>query len=186
MYVYIVYYVHMLYIKFFLYVYIYATHVLISSFSFFSIDTVTLELCVCGKFAELECIECRAKGYCSEQCQTDHWMAHSSTCRIVSARRRKAKKMKKKRKKLEKMMRQRSANSLRGGFTPNPDRCICGKEAQYECSECSKQGYCSERCQQEDWELHQLFCEGQQNNNNNHKLNVIVEDEGSGADDTVC
>ncbi len=115
------------------------------------IDAVLLELCVCGKFAELECTECRAKGYCCDQCQQDHWLTHSSTCRIVSARRRHTKKMKRKRKKFEKMMK-------RTGYTPQPDKCVCGGIAQYECSECGRQGYCSEKCQVEDWELHQLFC----------------------------
>ena len=114
-----------------------------------------LELCTCGKFAEMECVECRAKGYCSEKCQQEHWLSHSSTCRIVSARRRQAKKMKRKRKKLENMMK-RTAE-----YKPaHSDKCVCGGEAQYECSECEKQGYCSEKCQVEDWELHQLFCTG--------------------------
>lgn len=81
----------------------------------------------------------------------------------------------------------RNSTSSREGFPPNPDRCICDKEAQYECSECGKQGYCSEKCQQDDWELHQLFCEGgKQQNNDNNKLNVIVEDEGLEVTETTC
>ena len=124
----------------------------------FLLGAVALELCVCGKFAELECTECRAKGYCSEQCQQDDWFTHASTCRIVSAHRRKTKKLKKKRKKLEKKLKEMK----RSGYTPRPDLCLCGKDAEYECSECGQQGYCSKRCQEEDWELHQLFCAGQQ------------------------
>ncbi len=111
---------------------------------------VPSELCVCGKFAELECMECRVKGYCSDMCQQAHWLKHISTCRIVSARRRHAKKMRKKRKKLDKMK--------QTGYTPHPEQCMCGGDAVYECSECGRQGYCSQKCQEDDWELHQLFC----------------------------
>jgi hypothetical protein len=38
------------------------------------------------------------------------------------------------------------------------DTCVCGKEAEYECSGCRKQGYCSTACQQEDWTFHDYYC----------------------------
>ena len=37
--------------------------------------------------------------------------------------------------------------------------CICGNAAQFECSNCSSQGYCSTECQYKDWsEQHQKEC----------------------------
>ena len=37
--------------------------------------------------------------------------------------------------------------------------CICGKAAQFECSNCSAQGYCSSECQMNDWkDKHQKDC----------------------------
>ena len=113
-----------------------------------------MELCVCGKFADLECSECRSRGYCSEKCQDQDWLSHSTTCRLVSARRRderrnrRKRRMEKRRKKLE-----------RSGYTPRPDFCSCGKQADFECSKCGMQGYCSRGCQMEDWETHKLFCQ---------------------------
>ncbi len=38
------------------------------------------------------------------------------------------------------------------------DTCVCGNEAEYECSGCNKQGYCSEECQREDWSFHEYYC----------------------------
>jgi hypothetical protein len=37
--------------------------------------------------------------------------------------------------------------------------CVCGNAAQFECSNCSSQGYCSEKCQHSHWtEKHQKEC----------------------------
>ena len=37
--------------------------------------------------------------------------------------------------------------------------CICGKAAQFECSSCNAQGYCSQECQQKHWtKEHQKLC----------------------------
>ena len=56
------------------------------------------------------------------------------------------------------MIEKKTKEIKRTGYTPRPDVCICGCDAEYECSECGRQGYCSQKCQEEDWELHQLFC----------------------------
>jgi len=39
--------------------------------------------------------------------------------------------------------------------------CICGRVSVFECSMCSKQGYCSEQCQRGDWKLHRVGCRAQ-------------------------
>ena len=114
-------------------------------------DSAVLELCICGKFAELECTKCKSKGYCGETCQESDWLNHAMVCRIVSARRKEERRKKRKQKKLEKLK--------KSGYTPRPDLCRCGKVTEYECSECGLQGYCSVKCQEEDWEYHKLFCE---------------------------
>uniref|UniRef100_A0A1X7V0T6 MYND-type domain-containing protein n=1 Tax=Amphimedon queenslandica TaxID=400682 RepID=A0A1X7V0T6_AMPQE len=116
-------------------------------------NAIILELCVCGKFAELECTDCRGKGYCSETCQTDDWPDHVRTCRVMSARRkeeRRQRKQSRREKRIEKLQ--------RTGFTPNPDICRCGKLSEYECSSCGMQGYCSYECQIKDWKYHKLLC----------------------------
>ena len=106
---------------------------------------------MCGKFADLECGECKMKGYCSITCQQADWASHSVRCRLISAKRKR--KEKRKRSVNRKVERLRSA-----GYTPLPDQCVCGKEADFECSQCSRQGYCSETCQLKDWPVHQHFC----------------------------
>ena len=37
--------------------------------------------------------------------------------------------------------------------------CICGAVADFECSRCENQGYCSPHCQQADWPRHMLVCQ---------------------------
>ena len=106
---------------------------------------------MCGKFADLECGECKMKGYCSITCQQADWASHSIRCCLISAKRKR--KEKRKRSINRKVERLRSA-----GYTPLPDQCVCGKEADFECSQCSRQGYCSETCQLKDWPVHQHFC----------------------------
>lgn len=109
------------------------------------------ELCVCGKFADLECTNCKKRGYCSRACQEKDWPDHQTFCREVSSRR-------------ERRRRRRRARSREGGArsadTPlfSEDTCVCGKEAEYECSICRKQGYCSQKCQTEDWSFHEYYC----------------------------
>ena len=128
-----------------------------SSCLFIHSESAALELCVCGKFADLECGECQAKGYCSMHCQQADWLSHGAKCRLVSSkRRRKERRQRKKTRIQKKVERLRSA-----GYTPIPDRCICGKEADFECSECGAQGYCSRACQEKDWTVHRFFCEPQ-------------------------
>jgi len=36
--------------------------------------------------------------------------------------------------------------------------CICGKPAEFECSRCASQGYCSSNCQRVDWKSHRDAC----------------------------
>ena len=120
-----------------------------------------MELCVCGKFADLECGECGRRGYCSLECQQEDWFKHALICQKKTEkkkkRRKSSKKKKKKHKKYKKHKRSKSRESRE--YTPSVDVCICGKEAEFECSRCERQGYCSEECQQSDWELHQIYCE---------------------------
>lgn len=122
---------------------------------------------MCGKFADLECSECGGRGYCSVECQQNDWFKHVMVCREKSEERRrreesarsKKKKKKKKHKKHKKHRKSKSRESKRSrDYTPSIDICICGKEAEFECSGCDKQGYCSEECQRNDWDIHQMFC----------------------------
>ena len=105
------------------------------------------ELCTCGKYADLECTSCRKRGYCSKACQEKDWPLHERSCREVSSRRH---------------QRRRKSKQVRaspGRRTPlSEDTCVCGKEAEYECSGCKRQGYCSEKCQKEDWTFHDYYC----------------------------
>ena len=112
--------------------------------------SVQLELCTCGKFADLECVECHSRGYCSEKCQQDDWHRHTLACQIISEKKRK------KRKKMRKKNKGKRRNVE--AYTPNLTLCICGKETEFECSRCGLQGYCSEKCQLEDWSFHEYHC----------------------------
>ena len=128
-----------------------------------------MELCVCGKFADLECSECGLRGYCSLDCQQDDWFKHAMICqeKVEEKKQRKQsksskskkKKKKKHKKHHKKHKKSKSRSSLTSSSTPSIDVCICGKEAEFECSRCEKQGYCSEECQLKDWFAHQTCCE---------------------------
>ena len=102
-------------------------------------DVCQVDQCPCGRYAEMECSLCGRRGYCGMQCQKEDWTNHIPECTGMS---------KKKKKKAG------------GGreYTPNVNTCICGKEADFECSVCGRQGYCSEVCQQKDWKLHVHYC----------------------------
>lgn len=41
------------------------------------------------------------------------------------------------------------------------DFCLCGRVAEFECTDCSARGYCSAECQQENWHKHMLTCKKQ-------------------------
>ena len=41
------------------------------------------------------------------------------------------------------------------------DFCLCGRVAEFECTDCSARGYCSVECQQEDWHKHMTMCKKQ-------------------------
>ena len=92
----------------------------------------------------MECSLCGRRSYCSEQCQKDDWTSHVSECTGMS-------KKKKEKKKKEK---EKGPNE----YTPNVNVCVCGKDADFECSVCGRQGYCSEVCQQRDWKSHARHC----------------------------
>ena len=122
-----------------------------------------MELCVCGKFADLECSECGLRGYCSFDCQQDDWFKHAMICQEKIEERKQRKKSKssksKKKKKHKKHKKHKKSKSRAStSFTPSINVCICGKEAEFECSRCEKQGYCSEECQLKDWIAHQMYC----------------------------
>lgn len=123
--------------------------------------SASLELCVCGKYADLECTDCASRGYCSEKCQQNDWHRHELTCHVLSAKRHRNHKRRKHKKKGKIKKRHSSGRANRAGSqsTPSEDICICGKTAEFECSNCSKQGYCCEECQNEDWSFHQYYCE---------------------------
>jgi hypothetical protein len=38
------------------------------------------------------------------------------------------------------------------------DICVCGKPAEFDCSRCGRQGYCSSECQRTDWKDHRENC----------------------------
>jgi hypothetical protein len=127
-----------------------------------------MELCVCGKFADMECSECGLRGYCSLDCQQDDWFKHAMICqeKIEENKQRKqskSSKSKKKKKKHKKHHKKHKKSKSRASSTSssilNIDVCVCGKEAEFECSNCEKQGYCSEECQLKDWITHQKCCE---------------------------
>eukprot|EP00729_Bicosta_minor_P000561 gene561-17619_t len=57
-------------------------------------------------------------------------------------------------------------NLINVRFTPYTEEarlefCICGRVSVFECSMCSKAGYCSEKCQRGDWKLHRVGCRAQ-------------------------
>ena len=152
---------------------------------------------MCGKFADLECGECGRCGYCSIECQQDDWFKHAMVCQKNRAEERrkrrnssKSRKKKKKHKKHKKHKRTKSRESQKSResmesresrvsreFTPSVEVCICGKEAEFECSRCEKQGYCSEECQRKDWEVHLAFCEDSDTKKLlDEEYEIIVED----------
>ena len=117
----------------------------------FNAGSVQLELCICCKFADLECAECHSRGYCSEQCQQQDWYRHILACQIISDKKHKKHKKKKKKK-------GKGKKTVLHAYTPSLTLCICGKETEFECSRCGQQGYCSEECQLEDWSFHEHHC----------------------------
>ena len=121
-----------------------------------------MELCVCGKFADLECSECGRRGYCSVDCQQDDWFKHAIICQEKVEEKKQQKMSKssksKKKKKHKKHKKRRKSKSRESNGSMNIDVCICGKEAEFECSRCEKQGYCSEECQLKDWTTHRMYC----------------------------
>lgn len=117
----------------------------------FNAGSVQVELCTCGKFADLECAECHSRGYCSEQCQQEDWYRHILACQTISDKKRKKHKKKKKKK-------GKGKKTVSYAYTPSLTLCICGKETEFECSRCGQQGYCSEECQLEDWSFHEHHC----------------------------
>ena len=150
--------------------------------------TVTMELCVCGKFADLECSECGLRGYCSVDCQQDDWFKHTMICQEKVEERKQRKKSKssksKKKKKHKKHKKHKKSKSrASSSFTPSIDVCICGKEAEFECSGCEKQGYCSEECQLKDWIAHRMYCE--QSDHNSQPGNDQDELKNEGSDDAT-
>jgi len=103
------------------------------------------------------CTNCNKKGYCSAQCQERDWPQHSSFCRAVSSRR-------------ERRKSRRSSRGLSSAGRGSTEKCVCGKDAEYECSSCQRQGYCSQKCQVDDWELHEYFCNRPGSNHDTRKM----------------
>ena len=106
------------------------------------------DLCTCGKFADLVCTSCNKKGYCCSKCQEKDWPDHADYCKEVCSKR--------ERKRSRRMSRLREGLGSAG--RGNTEKCVCGKDAEYECSSCKKQGYCTEKCQLDDWEFHEYYC----------------------------
>ena len=112
--------------------------------------TVTMELCVCGKFADLECSACGRRGYCCTECQQNDWFKHAIVCQ-------EKKRPSSRSRKTENKHRKSNSRESRN-YTPSTSVCVCGKEAEYQCSGCNKQVYCSEKCQNKHWDVHKKFC----------------------------
>lgn len=49
------------------------------------------------------------------------------------------------------------------------DFCLCGRVADFECTDCNARGYCSVECQQEDWHKHMLICKKQRSKKKKQK-----------------
>lgn len=49
------------------------------------------------------------------------------------------------------------------------DFCLCGRVADFECTDCGNRGYCSVDCQQDDWHKHMLMCKKQRRKKQNKK-----------------
>ena len=130
---------------------------------------------MCGKFADLECSECGLRGYCSVDCQQDDWFKHAMICQenVEEGKQRKKSKSskskkKKKHKKHHKKHKKSKSRAQSSTSTMSIDVCICGNEAEFECSRCEKQGYCSEECQLKDWTAHQMYCEEKSDGDHDH------------------
>ena len=49
------------------------------------------QFCVCGKAAQFECSSCNAQGYCSQECQRNHWnTSHQKLCSRLSEKKRRS------------------------------------------------------------------------------------------------
>ena len=51
------------------------------------------------------------------------------------------------------------------------DFCLCGRVADFECTDCNARGYCSIECQQEDWHKHMVTCKKQRKKKKKSKKN---------------
>jgi hypothetical protein len=105
------------------------------------------ELCICGKVSIFECSNCSLQGYCSEECQKRHWgQDHKAKCKATVAEQKS------------------KAEELAAQLTESSDQntaeecAVCQKPCNLECSRCSVVGYCSQKCQKQDWPEHQATC----------------------------
>jgi protocadherin Fat 4 len=54
-------------------------------------EATRLHFCICGSVAQFECAECQSQGYCSPDCQGQHWTeAHLKECRTLGEKKRRA------------------------------------------------------------------------------------------------
>ena len=52
-------------------------------------DEYARQFCTCGKAAQFLCTGCTSQGYCSEECQNDHWVSqHQRECAVLSEKKR--------------------------------------------------------------------------------------------------
>ena len=45
-----------------------------------STDSSDKSCAACGAAALMRCSACKAEGYCSRECQREHWKAHKAFC----------------------------------------------------------------------------------------------------------
>lgn len=95
----------------------------------------------CAKYSPVikKCTKCKHVQYCSKECQTKHWPAHSTSCKAPLA-----------------------GNSAAPSTTlSNYSKCnFCGKMSGSlkKCKQCGEAQYCNKECQVKHWPRHKLEC----------------------------
>ncbi|KAL5005210.1 hypothetical protein ScPMuIL_018666 [Solemya velum] len=122
---------------------------------------------VCGRRSKLkDCSRCHRISYCSKNCQTRDWQNHRESCKSSGEPFPKRTDVQDGQKNTENGADATSADSssplrltVTGGRTCTMNACmVCGAPQRMICSKCNIARYCSDRCQQQNWETHKAFC----------------------------